>query len=93
MSNVKSLAVPTGIGDTVGNKGGIGIACCIAESRFVFINAHLAEHQHATARRTQEFRTISNVMATKILQNVLLENATELVSAVAAMKGNVHVAV
>ena len=66
VSNVKSLAVPTGIGDTLGNKGGIGIACRIAESKFIFITAHLAAHQHATIRRTHEFRTISSTMATKI---------------------------
>ena len=61
--------MPTGIGDTLGNKGGIGIALSIAESTFIFINAHLAAHQHATNRRTHEFRKISSDMATRIWQN------------------------
>ena len=68
ISNIRSLAIPTGIGDTLGNKGGIGIAFTLAESTFIFINAHLAAHQHATIRRTHEFRKISSDMATKMWQ-------------------------
>jgi len=68
ISNVRSLAVPTGIGDTLGNKGGLGIALSIAESTFIFINAHLAAHQQAVVRRTHEFRKISSDMATKVFQ-------------------------
>lgn len=63
VSSVRSLAVPTGIGETLGNKGGIGIACKIAETSFIFVNAHLAAHQHATVRRTNEFRKISRDLA------------------------------
>jgi len=69
VSNVRSLAVPTGIGEKLGNKGGIGIACSIAESSFVFVNSHLAAHQHATVRRTYEFRKISSILAAKIQQS------------------------
>ena len=67
ISNVRSLAVPTGIGDTLGNKGGIGISFNIADSSCIFINAHLGAHQHATVRRTNEFRKISCDMVTKML--------------------------
>ena len=70
VSNIQSMAVPTGLGDTLGNKGGIGIALFIAESSFCFINAHLAAHQNATIRRTNEFRKISHLMATKIWHHV-----------------------
>ncbi|KAL3761239.1 hypothetical protein ACHAWU_007056 [Discostella pseudostelligera] len=66
LSNVRSRAVPTGIGDTLGNKGGIGIALSIGESTFIFVNAHLSAHQHATERRTREFYKICNGLATKI---------------------------
>lgn len=71
VSDVTSLAVPTGVGTdshALGNKGGIGIACRIAESSFIFINSHLAAHQHATVRRTHEFRRISSELASKIWQ-------------------------
>ena len=68
ISNVKSMAIPTGIGDTLGNKGGVGISLSIADSSFIFINAHLGAHQHATVRRTNEFRKISNEMVTKFLK-------------------------
>jgi hypothetical protein len=66
LSNVRSRAVPTGIGDTLGNKGGIGIALSFGESTFIFVNAHLSAHQHATERRTREFYKICNGLATKI---------------------------
>lgn len=38
----------------------------VADSSFCFINAHLAAHQHATNRRTSEFKKISNDMVTKM---------------------------
>ncbi|KAL7464358.1 hypothetical protein ACHAXS_009082 [Conticribra weissflogii] len=68
VSNIRSLAAPTGIGEKLGNKGGIGISLSIAESTFCFINAHLAAHQHATIRRVNEFRKISSDMATFLTQ-------------------------
>ena len=66
LSNVRSRAVPTGIGDTLGNKGGIGIAVTIGESTFIFVNAHLSAHQHATERRIREVYKICTSLATKI---------------------------
>jgi hypothetical protein len=59
LSNVKSVAVPTGYGNTIGNKGGVGISFDIGISSFCFITAHLAAHQHAVSRRTLEFHKIS----------------------------------
>jgi len=67
ISNVQSLAVATGLGDTLGNKGGIGVTLSIANSSFIFINAHLGAHQHATVRRTNEFRRISSEMSNLML--------------------------
>lgn len=66
LTKVRSRAVPTGIGDTLGNKGGIGIAVTIGESTFLFVNMHLSAHQHATERRTREFYKICNGLATRI---------------------------
>ena len=59
ISKVKSVAVPTGFGCTLGNKGGVGISFHICTSSFCFITAHLAAHQHAVRRRTTEFHKIS----------------------------------
>ncbi len=40
----------------------------MADSSFCFVNAHLAAHQHATIRRTNEFRRISTHIVTRLLQ-------------------------
>lgn len=59
VSNVNSAAIPTGYGNTLGNKGGVGITFDIGFSSFCFITAHLSAHQHAVSRRTWEFHRIS----------------------------------
>lgn len=70
ISNVRSHAVPTGIAETMGNKGGVGISMSIGDSTFAFLNAHLAAHHHqrATEHRVREFRKISKGMATNLSQ-------------------------
>ncbi len=59
VSNVKSHAVATGICDTLGNKGGIGISFMIGKTSYCFLTAHLAAHQNQIVRRTAEFAKIS----------------------------------
>lgn len=68
VSNVRSCSVPTGIGEKMGNKGGVGVSMSLGESTFVFVNAHLAAHQHATQHRIHEFSKISSDMAAKLWQ-------------------------
>lgn len=51
----------------MGNKGGISISFKVADSSFCFVNAHLAAHQHAAIRRTNEFRRISNHIVAGLL--------------------------
>lgn len=75
VSSIRSLAIPTGIGDTLGNKGGIGIALSIAETTFCFVNAHLSAHQHATIRRTREFHKISTLLSTRLFHAVQLHES------------------
>ena len=60
------MAIPTGLGDKLGNKGGIAIFFTVAKASFCFVNAHLAAHQHAVTRRTNDFRRISNQIAARI---------------------------
>ncbi len=59
VSNVNSVAIPTGYGNTLGNKGGVGISFDMGISSYCFITAHLSAHQHAVSRRTWEFHKIS----------------------------------
>uniref|UniRef100_A0A7S3PZ34 Inositol polyphosphate-related phosphatase domain-containing protein n=2 Tax=Chaetoceros debilis TaxID=122233 RepID=A0A7S3PZ34_9STRA len=59
VSNVQSHAVATGICDTLGNKGGIGISVVIGKTSYCFLTAHLAAHQNQLVRRTNEFSKIS----------------------------------
>jgi len=66
VSDIKSHAVPTGVYDTLGNKGGIGVSLNIGISSFCFLNAHLAAHQNQMCRRTQEFMRISHEVAKTI---------------------------
>jgi hypothetical protein len=66
ISNVQSHAVATGIYNTLGNKGGIGITLSIGKTSFCFVNAHLAAHQDQIDRRTVEFATISNQVAARL---------------------------
>jgi len=58
VTNVRSGAVPTGLGNIMGNKGGVGISFEIFGSSIVISNSHLAAHQHAVTRRNEDFSNI-----------------------------------
>jgi len=68
ISNIKSAAIPTGFGDLLGNKGGIGVSFLLGKKSFCFINAHLAAHQYAIERRTYEFQRISSGVAESFIR-------------------------
>mmetsp|Transcript_36819 Transcript_36819/g.63556 ORF Transcript_36819/g.63556 Transcript_36819/m.63556 type:complete len:641 (-) Transcript_36819:7-1929(-) len=61
-SAVTSAAVPTGMGSTLGNKGGVGLYFKIGATRFLVVNAHLAAHQTAEKRRNAEFNRINKMI-------------------------------
>ena len=61
-SLVTSAAVPTGMGSTLGNKGGVGLLFKIGETRLLIVNAHLAAHQTAEKRRNAEFNRINKMI-------------------------------
>jgi len=63
IKHVDSHAIPTGVCDKLGNKGGIAVAITIAKSTFCFLTAHLAAHQHQIDRRIYEFAKISKEIA------------------------------
>ena len=51
--------VATGIGNTFGNKGGVGISVVIGKTSFLFISAHFAAHQHKVHERNEHFQMIN----------------------------------
>lgn len=61
-SVVTSAAVPTGMGSTLGNKGGVGLHFKIGATRLLVVNAHLAAHQTAERRRNAEFNRINKLI-------------------------------
>ena len=46
MSATESSSVATGLGNTLGNKGGVGVGFTVGSTSFLFINAHFAAHQN-----------------------------------------------
>ena len=68
LSDVKSAAVACGLGGTMGNKGGVAISFKIGATRCLFINSHLAAHQHAVNER--------NIQIIKILRELVMSLAS-----------------
>lgn len=58
-SVVTSAAVPTGVGNTLGNKGGVGVYLKIGNTRMLVVNAHLTAHQNAVRQRNNDFNKIN----------------------------------
>lgn len=58
---VATSAVACGIGNTMGNKGGIGLRFSVADSDLCFVTAHLSASRDANgaAQRSADFRRIS----------------------------------
>ena len=62
---VATSAVACGIGNTMGNKGGIGLRFSVADSDLCFVTAHLSASRDANgaAQRSADFRRISTGLA------------------------------
>lgn len=58
ISDVTSCSVATGIGNVLGNKGGVCIHFCIDDTSFCFVNSHLAAHQQRTQNRHTDVERI-----------------------------------
>lgn len=60
ISNIEVDHVATGIMNSIGNKGGIGISFNVGETSLLFVNCHLAagEEEKNDKRRTQDFINI-----------------------------------
>jgi hypothetical protein len=53
-----STGLSTGFAGSLGNKGGVAIALTLGHTSFLFVNAHLAAHQHKVAERNADFHRI-----------------------------------
>jgi hypothetical protein len=64
ITNIQSNHVTTGILNTIGNKGGIGITFKVGDTSLIFINCHLAsgEEEMQDNRRTRDFINIDKRM-------------------------------
>ena len=55
VSNVRTAHVACGIGDILGNKGGVGISLCVGRTSLLLVNSHLAAHQTKVGERNADF--------------------------------------
>lgn len=62
VSDICSTAVTTGLGNTMGNKGAVGIRFKIANTSYFFVNSHLAAHQNAVKERNANFERIDKLL-------------------------------
>lgn len=58
--NMEQQSVPTGIGDFLGNKGGVALSMDIGGTSFLFVNAHFQSGESACERRNQDFHKINS---------------------------------
>lgn len=58
-SFVTSAALPTGMGNTLGNKGAVSLFLKIGNTKILIVNAHLSAHQKAEKQRNAEFQKIN----------------------------------
>ena len=59
-SEVVSAAVATGMGNTLGNKGGVGISFFVGNTKILIVNSHLAAHDKAVKQRNADYLKINN---------------------------------
>lgn len=59
LHNIQSDAVATGLGNQLGNKGGVGIAFSLGTTSLAFVNCHFDAHQHHVAKRNANFHRIN----------------------------------
>ncbi|RLN27016.1 hypothetical protein BBJ28_00014621 [Nothophytophthora sp. Chile5] len=59
LGNIQSDAVATGLGNQLGNKGGVAIAFTVGETSFAFVNSHFDAHQRNVSKRNGNFHRIN----------------------------------
>ncbi|KAM6447712.1 phosphatidylinositol 3,4,5-trisphosphate 5-phosphatase 2 isoform 2-T2 [Liasis olivaceus] len=63
ISHVGTSSVKTGIANTLGNKGAVGVSFMFNGTSFGFVNCHLTSGNEKTARRNQNYLDILRLLA------------------------------
>ncbi|TYZ60324.1 hypothetical protein PybrP1_012277, partial [[Pythium] brassicae (nom. inval.)] len=87
LSNIQSDAVATGLGNQLGNKGGVGIAFSIGRTSFAFVNCHFDAHQQNTEKRNSNFHRINQELKLFPLPASSVTSAASLTPSSAAVTG------
>lgn len=67
--DIFSGAIATGMANTLGNKGGVGVSFKMGNSKFAFLNCHLAAHQHGLNKRNLQMNKIDKEMCALLFKN------------------------
>jgi phosphatidylinositol-bisphosphatase len=70
VSVVKVMDVPCGIGNVIGNKGGICAVLKVRGSYLAVINSHLAAHQNKVKERNQDYERIVTTINARLREEV-----------------------
>lgn len=57
-SNIRGYTEATGIGNVLGNKGGVVVSLLFRHTSLCFVSSHLAAHQEHTATRNANYKAI-----------------------------------
>ena len=60
VSGVERGRVATGVGDVLGNKGGVAISLSVGSTSLLFVNSHFAAHQHRVEERNADFHKVNS---------------------------------
>uniref|UniRef100_A0A3B3UK49 phosphatidylinositol-3,4,5-trisphosphate 5-phosphatase n=1 Tax=Poecilia latipinna TaxID=48699 RepID=A0A3B3UK49_9TELE len=63
VSHVNTASVKTGLGNTLGNKGGVGVSFLFNGTSFGFVNCHLTSGSDKVLRRNQSFVDILRLLS------------------------------
>lgn len=63
ITDIQSQSIATGIGKTVGNKGGIGMSFILGNTSILFITSHFAAGQNGEKKRNIDQMTISTSLS------------------------------
>ncbi|KAM4585888.1 LOW QUALITY PROTEIN: inositol polyphosphate phosphatase-like 1b [Fundulus diaphanus] len=63
ISHVNTASVKTGLGNTLGNKGGVGVSFLFNGTSFGFVNCHLTSGSDKVLRRNQNFVDILRLLS------------------------------
>ncbi len=70
--------VPCGIANVIGNKGGVAVSMNVGNTRFLFVNCHLAAGQSALKRRNADWARIdANLQLTSAIADIENKIAAE----------------